>query len=150
MRSKESQICTKFLLALVTSENPWKNISYHISRNSQDKYQMILVDLNGNIEISQKAAEKMRKLWGKRYFSYGFYFWIEKSGTGPPSAWNKAGRIFGFLFIMGMVAAVIYLVMMKIQKNKSNKPLDINTLKSRIVNVWNSSVHVSLHLISIY
>ena len=24
----------------MTSENPWKNISYHISRNSQEKYQL--------------------------------------------------------------------------------------------------------------
>ena len=129
---------------MVSSENPWKNISYHISRNSHDKYQIILVDLNGNIEISQKAADKMRKVWEKRYSSYGFYFWIERSGTGPPSAWKKAGNIFGFLFIMGMVGAVIYLAVMKIKNNKSSLPMDINALGARIVNVWNSSINVSL------
>ena len=129
---------------MATSDNPWKNITFHISRTSQDKYQIILVDSDGDIEISQKAAEKMRKSWEKRYSSYGFYFWVERSGTGPPSAMKKAGNIFGFLFIMGLMGALVYLAVMKYKKNKPDMPLSFNHLGTRIVSVWTSSIGVSI------
>ena len=89
----------------------------------------------------------MRKIWEKRYSSYGFYFWVERSGTGPPSAMKKAGNIFGFLFIMGLMGALVYLAVMKYKKNKPDMPLSFNHLGTRIVSVWTSSIGVSTYLI---
>ena len=134
-----------FSIELVFHDNPWQNITYHLSRSSQDKYQIILVDSNGNVEASQSLAEKLQKKWEKQYEPYGFYFWIERSGTGPPSAIKKAGNIFGFLFLLGIVGALVYLAVMKYKKTTPTLPaIDINTLSSRIVQTWNSSIRVSM------
>ena len=130
---------------MVFHDNPWQNITYHLSRSSQDKYQIILVDSNGNVEASQRLAEKLQKKWGEKYEPYGFYFWIERSGTGPPSAMKKAGNIFGLLFMLGLVGALVYLTVMKYRKTSPNLPaIDINTISSRIAQTWNSSIRVSM------
>ena len=94
----------------------YENVKFHISRQSHDKYQIILVDSNGDIQMSQKVAEKFAKSLAKSYKTFEFYIWTEYSGISPPSAMKKAGNIFGLLFGLGLVGAFVYLAYMNYKK----------------------------------
>ena len=96
-------------------EDNYQSIRYHISRLNDKEYQIVITDVKGNYDNSQKFARKIYDKILKDYQDYGFYIWLELSGTGPPSAWKKAGNVFGILLLLSIFAAIVYLA------NRSSK-----------------------------
>ena len=85
------------------------NVRFFISRLNDKDYQIVVTDVKGNHEQSQKFASKVYERLMTDYQDYGFYIWLELSGVGPPSAWKKAGNVFGILFVLGLIGALMYL-----------------------------------------
>ncbi len=80
----------------------------------------------------------MAKKLKNTYSVLGFYIWTDFSGTSAPSAFREAGKVFGALFILGIVGAFVYLAATHLKA----QPLDsisIDTLKTRIRSSWNDS-----------
>lgn len=67
--------------------------------------------------------------------SFGFSIWTEYSGTGPPSAFKKAGNIFAILFALGVVGALVYLFVTRQRRTKSF--LDMADVQSAWLSIVN-------------
>ena len=69
------------------------DILHDIRRIDEKSYQIVILHKSGatfeNIQLSQKAAEKIYQTLLYKYESLGFYIWTEYSGTSPPSALKK-------------------------------------------------------------
>ena len=107
-RSKESSSGSWVSKGLSKGQE-FVNVRFHISRLNDKDYQIVVTDVKGNHEQSQSFARKVYEKLLTDYQDYGFYIWLELSGVGPPSAWKKAGNVFGILFVLGLIGALVYL-----------------------------------------
>lgn len=87
------------------------NVNFHVSRVSNDHYQIILMDRDGKIQNAIDAGQGIYDYLYDQLYSSGMSVWIETSGVSKPSALAATGKAIGIIF--GLLVVVLLLFFLK-------------------------------------